>query len=73
MQAIQGAVVTDGKTFDLTVSRQNMVERGLLQWQRQKKSSPANELKVYFLGEAGVNTGALRNKFLTGRCRANKI
>lgn len=74
IQAIQDAVVTDdGKTFNLTVSRQNMVERGLLQWQRQKKTSPAYQLKVSFLGEAGVDTGALRKEFLTGRCRTNKI
>ena len=43
-----------------------MVERGRLQWQRQKKSSPASQLKVNFLGEAGVDTGALRKEFLVG-------
>ena len=33
-------------------------------WQRQK-----NPLKVTFMGEAGVDTGALRKEFLTGQGR----
>ncbi|KAK1904056.1 G2/M phase-specific E3 ubiquitin-protein ligase [Dissostichus eleginoides] len=40
-------------------------ERGLLQWQRQKGSSPTATLNVTFFGEAGVDTGALRKEFLT--------
>ena len=36
-------------------------------WQRQKNSSPVNPLKVTFMGEAGVDTGALRKEFLTGQ------
>ncbi|XP_034094876.1 uncharacterized protein LOC117561507 isoform X3 [Gymnodraco acuticeps] len=64
IQAIADAVTTDGKTFDITVSRQNML--GLVQWQRQKKASPTNQLKVIFLGDAGIDTGALRKEFLTG-------
>lgn len=64
IQAIMLAVQME-KAFELTVSRHNVVERGLVQWQRQKKSSPVNYLKVTFLGEAGVDTGALRKEFLT--------
>ncbi|XP_041822842.1 uncharacterized protein LOC121628016 [Melanotaenia boesemani] len=65
IQAIADGVSTDGKTFDITVSRQNLFERGLVQWQRQKKTSPTNPLKGIFLGEAGIDTGALRKEFLT--------
>ncbi len=43
-----------------------MLERGLLQWQRQKKIISLNKLKVTFIGEAGVDTGALSKEFLTG-------
>ncbi|XP_074524804.1 uncharacterized protein LOC141789325 [Halichoeres trimaculatus] len=42
-----------------------MVERGLAQWKRQKKALPTNQLKVTFIGESGVDTGALRKEFLT--------
>uniref|UniRef100_A0AAV2JTL2 HECT domain-containing protein n=1 Tax=Knipowitschia caucasica TaxID=637954 RepID=A0AAV2JTL2_KNICA len=53
------------KEFHLCISRENLLERGIMQWQRQKKASPLNPLKVSFLGEAGVDTGALRLEFLT--------
>ncbi|XP_065818121.1 uncharacterized protein zgc:112966 [Labrus bergylta] len=53
--------------FYIAVSRQSMFERGLVQWQRQKKASPANQLRVLFLGEAGIDTRALRKEFLTGK------
>ncbi|XP_076850447.1 uncharacterized protein LOC143500268 [Brachyhypopomus gauderio] len=49
------------KQFNIQISRTNIVERGLLQWQRQKKASPTATL----FGEAGVDTGALRKEFLT--------
>ncbi|XP_033977303.1 G2/M phase-specific E3 ubiquitin-protein ligase-like [Trematomus bernacchii] len=49
----------DGKAMD------RQFERGLLQWQRQKGSSPTATLNVTFFGEAGVDTGALRKEFLT--------
>lgn len=41
-----------------------MLERGLVQWQRQKKLSPVNKLKVVFL--VRIDTGALSKEFLTG-------
>lgn len=44
----------------------NLLERGMSLWKRQKLSSPINTLKVTFMGEAGVDTGALRKEFLTG-------
>ncbi|KAI7802917.1 hypothetical protein IRJ41_023599 [Triplophysa rosa] len=53
------------KEFSLCVSRMSVLERGLLLWRRQKLSSPVNTLKITFLGEAGVDTGALRKEFLT--------
>ncbi|KAI9513596.1 hypothetical protein NQZ68_042024 [Dissostichus eleginoides] len=55
-----------GKRFNIQISRTNILERGLLQWQRQKGSSPTATLNVTFFGEAGVDTGALRKEFLTG-------
>ncbi|XP_073767065.1 uncharacterized protein isoform X2 [Danio rerio] len=42
-----------------------MVERGLKMLKRQKIGSPVNPLKISFLGEHGVDTGALRKEFLT--------
>ncbi|CAJ1053409.1 uncharacterized protein LOC114557815 isoform X2 [Xyrichtys novacula] len=57
--------VDRAREFKILISRTNILERGLLQWQRQKKHSPASTLKVSFIGEAGVDTGALRREFLT--------
>ncbi|XP_035985284.1 uncharacterized protein LOC105919651 isoform X3 [Fundulus heteroclitus] len=57
--------VERSKTFDICVSRDNMLERGLKLWQRQKTGGPANELKITFIGEAGIDTGALRKEFLS--------
>uniref|UniRef100_A0A8C2A4U8 HECT domain-containing protein n=1 Tax=Cyprinus carpio TaxID=7962 RepID=A0A8C2A4U8_CYPCA len=51
--------------FSICVTRDQMLERGLKQWQRQKKSSPKNPLRVSFIGEAGIDNGALRKEFLT--------
>ncbi|KAF4106742.1 hypothetical protein G5714_012732 [Onychostoma macrolepis] len=59
------AQVDTSKEFCICVSRINFVERSLLLWRRQKLSSPVNTLKITFLGEAGVDTGALRKEFLT--------
>nr|XP_061800145.1 uncharacterized protein LOC133591609 [Nerophis lumbriciformis] len=53
------------KTFIICVSRENILERGLNLWQCQKTARPANILKVTFIGEAGVDTGALRKEFLS--------
>lgn len=47
------------------MSRDDLIERGLKIWQRQKNGSPVNPLKITFIGEAGVDTGALRLEFLT--------
>ncbi|XP_058640457.1 G2/M phase-specific E3 ubiquitin-protein ligase-like [Onychostoma macrolepis] len=51
--------------FSICITRDQMLERGLKQWQRQKKSSPKNPLRVSFNGEAGIDNGALRKEFLT--------
>lgn len=55
------------REFKLLISRSNILERGLIQWQRQKKRSPTATLNISFIGEAGVDTGALRKEFLTGK------
>ncbi|KAL1277167.1 hypothetical protein QQF64_023840 [Cirrhinus molitorella] len=59
--------VNGDKKFHICVSRDNLLERGFKQWQRQKKGNPVNQLKVTFIGEAGVDSGALRKEFLTGK------
>ncbi|XP_061734428.1 uncharacterized protein zgc:112970 [Nerophis ophidion] len=51
-------------TFNICVTRDQMLERGMKLWQRQNKSSPKN-LTVSFIGEAGIDSGALRKEFLT--------
>ncbi|RVE67609.1 hypothetical protein OJAV_G00104750 [Oryzias javanicus] len=53
------------REFHLCVSREDIVERGMKLWQRQKSGSPVNPLKITFIGEAGVDTGVLRLEFLT--------
>ncbi|XP_065132824.1 uncharacterized protein [Paramisgurnus dabryanus] len=57
--------VDTSKEFSICVSRVNLLERGMSLWKRQKLSSPIHTLKVTFMGEAGVDTGALRKEFLT--------
>ncbi|XP_061878548.1 uncharacterized protein LOC133630808 isoform X1 [Entelurus aequoreus] len=52
-------------TFNICVTRDQMLERGMKLWQRQNKSSPKNLLTVSFIGEAGIDSGALRKEFLT--------
>ncbi|ROL41891.1 hypothetical protein DPX16_3519, partial [Anabarilius grahami] len=52
--------------FKICITRDNLFQRGLIQWQRQKKGSPVNKLDVTFIGEAGIDTGALSKEFLTG-------
>ncbi|ROL53386.1 hypothetical protein DPX16_0232 [Anabarilius grahami] len=42
-----------------------MFSRGLTQWKRQKKASPKNPLRVTFIGEPGIDSGALMKEFLT--------
>lgn len=59
--------VERGKTFNICVSRDNMLTRGLKLWQHQKTGGPVNELKITFIGEAGIDTGALRKEFLSGK------
>ncbi len=59
------------KSFNIQISRTNILERGILQWQRQKKKSPTATMNVTFFGEAGVDTGALRKEFLTGKTTTN--
>nr|XP_055057102.1 uncharacterized protein LOC129441468 isoform X2 [Misgurnus anguillicaudatus] len=57
--------VDTSKTFELCVSRDNMLERGLKLWKRNKKATPINPLRIKFIGEVGIDTGALRKEFLT--------
>ncbi|KAG2457065.1 G2E3 ligase, partial [Polypterus senegalus] len=52
--------------FKLCVDREDLPDRGILQWQRKKSASPTSVLRVVFIGEAGVDTGALRKEFLSG-------
>lgn len=53
--------------FKLCVDREDLLDRGILQWKRKKTASPVSALTVVYLGEAGIDTGALRKDFLTGK------
>lgn len=55
------------KLFEVCVSRDNIIDRGLKLWKRQKTGIPVNPLKITFLGEPGVDTGALRKEFLSSK------
>lgn len=57
--------VDQTNTFSICISRNDIYNRGMQQWQRQKKSSPKGRLMVTFFGEAGVDSGALSKEFLT--------
>ncbi|XP_048022561.1 uncharacterized protein LOC125252930 isoform X1 [Megalobrama amblycephala] len=57
--------VDASKDFNICVSRTDFFQRAMVQWQRQKKGTPGNTLRVTFLGEAGVDSGAIRKEFLT--------
>ncbi|CAL8238105.1 unnamed protein product [Merluccius merluccius] len=59
------AQIDCSKTFEICVAREGMVERGLKLWKRRKNGGPVNPLKVSFLGEPGVDTGALKKEFLS--------
>lgn len=61
-----GYQVDETNTFSICVSRTDLYNRGMQQWQRQKKTSPKCRLKVTFFAEAGIDTGALTKEFLTG-------
>ncbi|XP_026095494.1 uncharacterized protein LOC113067310 isoform X4 [Carassius auratus] len=60
-----GSQVDETNTFSICVSRTDLYNRGMQQWQRQKKTSPKCRLKVTFFAEAGIDTGALTKEFLT--------
>ncbi|MED6268965.1 hypothetical protein CHARACLAT_028216 [Characodon lateralis] len=57
--------IDNTKTFNLNVTRQDLHQRGLKQWARQKQASPKNQLRISFIGEQGTDDGALRREFLT--------
>lgn len=50
------------------VDREELPDRSILQWKRKQSASPASVLKVVYIGEAGIDTGALRKDFFTGNC-----
>ncbi|XP_073730787.1 uncharacterized protein [Misgurnus anguillicaudatus] len=52
--------------FKVCVDREGLPERGIIQWKRKKMASPVSLLKVVYIGESGIDTGALRREFLTG-------
>lgn len=59
--------VDDSKDFKICVSRTDFYQRAMVQWQRQKRGTLDNTLRVTFFGEAGVDTGAIRKEFLSGK------
>ncbi|XP_078801046.1 uncharacterized protein LOC144991112 [Oryzias latipes] len=56
-------------TFNISVTREDLFQRGMKQWIRQKKASPKNLLRVSFIGEHGIDEGPLRTEFLTEMVR----
>jgi hypothetical protein len=59
------AKVDDEKEFCVATRRKAHLTRKLLLWQRQtKKNSPTSRLRVHYVGEDGVDSGALRKEFL---------
>lgn len=58
--------VDESAIFSICMTRDQMLARGMKQWQRQNKSSHKNPLGVSFIGENGIDSGALRKNFLTG-------
>ncbi|MEQ2259735.1 hypothetical protein XENORESO_017184 [Xenotaenia resolanae] len=56
-------------TFNITVTREDLFQRGMKQWVRQKKASPKNLLSVSFIGEHRIDQGPLRKEFLTEMVR----
>lgn len=58
--------VTDEEQFFISIRRGTKLTRILSLWQHErKKRSPCNILRVKFLGEDGIDTGALAREFLT--------
>ncbi|KAF3833269.1 hypothetical protein F7725_026934 [Dissostichus mawsoni] len=57
--------LTSQQSFKLCDDREGLPDRGILQWKRKKAASPASALKVVYIGEAGIDTGAIRKEFLT--------
>ncbi|XP_041857187.1 uncharacterized protein LOC121650021 [Melanotaenia boesemani] len=57
------------QTFIINVTRKDLFQRGLKQWARQKHASPKNEISVSFIGEHGIDQGALRKEFFTEMIR----
>lgn len=55
--------VDTSKTFELCLSRDIMLERGLKSWKRNKKATPINPLWIRFLGEGGLIQGPLEKSF----------
>ena len=57
--------VDDDKEFLVATRRKADLSRKLFLWQRQtKKNSPTSRLRVHYVGEDGVDSGALRKEFL---------
>lgn len=57
--------VDDEKEFLITTRRKAQLTRKLYLWQRQtKKNSPTCTLRVHYIGEDGVDSGAIRKEFL---------
>jgi hypothetical protein len=55
------AKVDDEKEFCVATRRKAHLTRKLLLWQRQtKNNSPTSRLRVHYVGEDGVDSGALR-------------
>ncbi|XP_035986774.1 uncharacterized protein LOC105924050 isoform X1 [Fundulus heteroclitus] len=68
LQSLQDKIDTT-QTFNVNVTRKDLFQRGLKQWARQKQASPKNVISVSFIGEHGIDQGALRKEFFTEMIR----
>lgn len=59
-----GRNIEEGQFF-LNIRRNSDVQRILTLWARQKSQSPKKRLMVRFIGESGIDSGALSKEFLT--------
>ncbi|KAJ7384536.1 Protein phosphatase 2C 6 [Desmophyllum pertusum] len=66
LNALEEKVIRDKKSLFLVVRRGTPLERVLNLWHRETlKISPDHELRIKFLGEDGIDSGALSKEFLT--------
>ena len=66
LKVLEEKVIREKESLFLVVRRGAPLERVLNLWRREsRKISPEHELRIKFLGEQGIDSGALTKEFLT--------